>query len=222
MSMKLHRGNFDSNLLFLKKSGLLDTSKRILEIGSGRGAMVNELTKAGYTVIGTEVNREYMDYAKDEYGISLLPISTATTDLPFASESFDLVASFDVFEHIPQTKKHINEVKRILTPGGTYLLCTPNKLTNIPFEIWKEKSLTKYKSYHCSLHTYWQIRERFHQAGFETRFIAVPLVTPYFLEKIEKYFGKPGLLMVRLLQPDRWPIWLKTNFYLAATKKSEN
>ncbi len=217
--MKLHRGNFDSNLLFLKKSGLLGTDKRILEIGSGRGAMVNELIKQGYNVTGTEVNQEYMDYAKDEYDVALVPISTATTELPFSSESFDIVMSFDVFEHIPQTKKHIAEVKRILAPGGSYLLCTPNKLTNIPFEVWKEKSFTKYKSYHCSLHTYWQIRECFHRAGFETRFVAVPLVTPYFLEKIEKYFGKAGLLLVKILQPDKWPLWLKTNFYLVATKK---
>ncbi len=218
--MKLHRGNFDSNLLFLKKSGLLGSPRRILEIGSGRGALVAELAKMGHTVTGTEVNAEYMAYAKEEYGITLTPISTATTDLPFSGESFDIVASFDVFEHIPKTKKHIAEVKRILAPGGSYLVCTPNKWTNIPFEILKEKSFTKYKEYHCSLHNYWQIQKRFHEAGFETRFVEVPIVTPYFMEKIQKYLGKPGVWLVHILQPNKWPLWMKTNFYLIATKKS--
>lgn len=218
--MKLHRGNFESNLLFLQKSGLLSSPQRILEIGSGRGALVRELLNLGHEVTGTEVNPEYMEYAEDQYGVNLVAISTASTDLPFRSESFDMVVSFDVFEHIPKTKKHVEEVKRILAPGGSYLVCTPNKWTNIPFEIWKEKSFTKYKEYHCSLHNYWQIQKRFHEAGFSTRFVKVPLVTPYFIEKIRKYLGWFGVCLVHLLRPDSWPIWMKTNFYLVATKKS--
>ena len=217
--MKLHRGNFESNLLFLQKSGLLDSPKRILEIGSGRGALIKKLQDLGHEVTGTEVNPEYMQYALEEYGVTLVSISTASTDLPFRSGSFDIVASFDVFEHIPKTKKHIEEVKRILAPGGSYLVCTPNKLTNIPFEILKEKSFTKYKEYHCSLHTYWQIQKRFHDAGFSTRFVLVPLVTPYFIEKMRKYLGSFGVLLVHVLRPDSWPTWMKTNFYLVATKK---
>ena len=218
--MKLHRGNFESNLLFLQKSGLLGSPKRILEIGSGRGALVRELLNLGHEVTGTEVNPEYMEYAEDQYGVNLVAISTASTDLPFRSESFDMVVSFDVFEHIPKTKKHVEEVKRILAPGGSYLVCTPNKWTNIPFEIWKEKSFTKYKEYHCSLHNYWQIQKRFHDAGFSTRFVQVPLVTPYFIEKMRRYLGGFGVLLVRVPRPDSWPAWMKTNFYLVATKKS--
>ena len=219
MNMKLHRGNFESNLLFLRKSGLLDTSKRILEIGSGRGALVSKLREMGHDAIGTEVNPEYMAYAKDEYGLDLVTISTATTALPFEDKDFDIVVSFDVFEHIPKTKEHVTEVKRVLKPGGSYLVCTPNKWTNIPFEILKEKSLTKYKEYHCALHNYWQIQERFHKAGFTTRFIEVPLVTPYCVEKIRKYLGTPGVLLAKVLRLDSWPQWIKTNFYLVATKK---
>jgi SAM-dependent methyltransferase len=217
--MKLHRGNFESNLLFLQKSGLLETPKRILEIGSGRGALVKKLQDLGHQVTGTEVNPEYMEYALDQYGVKLVTISTASTDLPFESESFDIVASFDVFEHIPATKKHIAEVKRILAPGGSYLVCTPNKWTNIPFEILKEKSFTKYKEYHCSLHNYWQIQKQFQVAGFTTRFVEVPLVTPYFIDKMRKYLGGFGVALVHILRPDSWPRWMKTNFYLVATKK---
>ncbi len=219
--MKLHRGNFESNLLFLQKSGLLTSPKRILEIGSGRGALVKSLQDLGHEVTGTEVNPEYMEYALEEYGVSLVSISTASTDLPFRSGSFDIVASFDVFEHIPKTKKHIEEVKRILAPGGSYLVCTPNKWTNIPFEILKEKSFTKYKEYHCSLHNYWQIQKRFHDAGFSTRFVLVPLVTPYFIEKMRKYLGSFGVVLVHVLRPDSWPQWMKTNFYLVATKNDK-
>lgn len=217
--MKIHRGNFESNLTFLQKIPSLKTPKRILEIGSGMGALVHELNKMGHQTVGTEVNPEYMSYAKKEYDIDLMPISTETTALPFPDASFDAVVSFDVFEHIPDTKGHIQEVKRVLAPGGEYLVCTPNQWTNIPFEIIKEKSLTKYKSYHCSLHNYWAIQKRFEQAGFTTKFVDVPLVTPFFLAKMKKYFGAFGILLVKILQPDKWPQYLKTNFYIIATKK---
>ncbi len=217
--MKIHRGNFESNLTFLQKIPFLQTPKRILEIGSGRGALVYKLQSLGHSVTGTEVNPEYMAYAKEEYGLDLVPIKTDTPTLPFADGSFDVVASFDVFEHIPNTAEHVAEVKRVLVPGGRYVLCTPNKLTNIPFEIIKEKSFTKYKEYHCSLHTYWALKKRFQDAGFLLEFVEVPLVTPFFLEKMKKYFGAFGLVLVKIFPPDKLPQWLKTNFYVVATKK---
>lgn len=217
--MKIHRGNFESNLVFLSKVPLLKTPKRILEIGSGRGALVNELSRQGHQVTGTEVNPEYIRYAKEEYGVELVPITTETPKLPFSDGSFDVVMSFDVFEHIPDTDAHVQEVKRVLVPGGSYLVCTPNQWTNIPFEIIKEKSLTKYRQYHVSLHNYWAIQKRFRKAGFTLSFVAVPIVTPFFLEKMKKHFGTPGIMLTKLLQPDRWPQWLKTNFYVIATKE---
>lgn len=219
--MKIHRGNFESNLVFVQKVAALKTPKRILEIGSGRGALVHALTEMGHKVTGTEVNPEYMAYAKEEYGVDLVTISTETTDLPFADGSFDIVMSFDVFEHIPDTNSHIEEVKRVLAAGGSYLVCTPNQWTNIPFEIIKEKSLTKYKNYHCSLQSYWTIQKRFQKHGFTTRFVDVPIVTPFFLKKIKKHFGGFGIFLVKIFRPDSWPQWLKTNFYLIATKHPE-
>ena len=217
--MKIHRGNFESNITFLNKVGSLESPQRILEIGSGRGAMVRELLNRGHQVTGTEVSSEYSDYAKEEYGVELVPISAETTKLPFEDASFDTVVSFDVFEHIPDTEGHIQEVRRVLAPKGKYLLATPNKWTNIPFEIIKEKSLTKYREYHCSLHTYWALKRRFEKVGFTVTFVTVPLVTPFFLEKMRKYFGSFGIFLVKVLRPDSWPQWLKTNFYIIAEKK---
>ena len=82
-------------------------------------------------------------------------------DLPFADQSFDTVLSFDVFEHIPDSDKHLREVRRVLKNGGQYLLQTPNKWTNIPFELLREHRkygrgpIASYRELmldHCSLH----------------------------------------------------------------------
>jgi ubiquinone/menaquinone biosynthesis C-methylase UbiE len=215
--MKIHRGNFESNLLFLEKSGIINKQMTILEIGSGTGALVKHLQNEGYNIIGTEVNHEYISFAQKEFGIDLVPLKNY--QLPFPDESFDVILSFDVFEHIPDTDAHLKEVYRVLKKEGCYLLATPNKITNIPFEIIKEKSFTKYKTYHPSLHTFPEIKKRFKKHGFEIKFEKIPLVNDFFKEKIKKYFGNFGLIALKIINPDALPLAFKTNFYITATKK---
>ncbi len=130
------------------------------------------------------------------------------------------MVSFDVFEHIPDTDGHLEEVKRILKRGGCYLLQTPNKWTNIPFSIIKDRSFTQYKEYHCFLHNYWEIKKRFQKHGFDVEFVRVPLVTDYFRETIKKHFGNVGLFGIRLINPDKMPTFLQTNFYIVARRKA--
>jgi SAM-dependent methyltransferase len=194
----------------------LNKQMTLLEIGSGTGALVKNLKDDGFDIIGMEINPEYVSFAKKEFGIDLISEKGC---LPFPDKSFDVVLSFDVFEHIPDTREHLNEVSRVLKDGGYYLLATPNKLTNIPFEILKEKSFTKYKTYHPSLHTFWKIKKTFERHGFETRFENIPLVNDFFKEKINRYLGRFGLLAIKIINPDSLPLFLKTNFYLIAKKK---
>jgi len=212
--IELSRSNFEANIRFLKKTRLLNKNKKMLEIGSGKGVMVNYLSKKGYDIIGTEIKDNYIKFAKNRFGIVLKKISGE--DLNFKNNSFDIVLSFDVFEHIPDTNKHLNEVRRVLKSNGHYLLQTPNKWTNLPFEIIKNKSLKKHKQYHCSLHNYWELKKRFKENGFNVKFYGIPVVNDFFKKKIKKQFGTLGLIILKILNPDYFPYFLKTNFYLVA------
>jgi len=169
--IKINLGNFESNLLFLKKTGILNKDKRILEIGSGKGTMVNYLSKQGYDIIGTEINEKYISFAKNNFSIKLKKMSGE--NIKFKDNSFDLVISFDVFEHIPNSDKHLQEVKRVLKPKGHYLLQTPNKWT---------------------------------------------IVNDFFKEKIKKQFGVLGSTTLKIFNPDSFPYFLRTNFYVVARK----
>ena len=169
--IKINRGNFEANVFFIKKTGLLTKDKKILEIGSGNGTMVNYLSKQSYNIIGTEINEEYVSFAKNNFGIKLKKISGE--NIKFKDNSFDSVLSFDVFEHIPNSDKHLQEVKRVLKPKGHYLLQTPNKWT---------------------------------------------IVNDFFKEKIKKQFGVLGLTALKFFNPDIFPYFLKTNFYLVSKK----
>ncbi|MGH7527642.1 MAG: class I SAM-dependent methyltransferase, partial [Gemmatimonadales bacterium] len=119
-------GNFGANLLFLERTGLLSRGHRILEIGSGHGRMLHHLFSNGFDVRGVEVSAGVIATGKRVYGD--LPYTLATgADLPFDDNAFDVVLSFDVFEHIPDSDGHLREAARVLKPRGHYLLQTPNK-----------------------------------------------------------------------------------------------
>lgn len=49
--------------------------------------------------------------------------------LPFASSSFDVVASLAMLEHIPDAERALDEMVRILRPGGIVVVCGPNILS---------------------------------------------------------------------------------------------
>jgi len=127
-------------------------------------------------------------------------------DLNFKNNSFDIVLSFDVFEHILNINKHFKETKRVLKSNGHYLLQIPTKC------------FKKHKQYHCFLHSYWKLKKRFKKNGFNVKFYGIPVVNNFFKKKIKKQFGMLELIMPKILNPDYFPYFLKTNFYLVGER----
>ena len=212
-------GNFSSNLLFIEKTGLLTQEKNILEIGSGTCSLLNHFVRQGYDIHGVDVNREYLARGKELHGD--LPTTLVSSErLPFPDNSFDLVFGFDVFEHIPNSDGHLEEVSRVLKEGGSYLVQTPNKWTNVIFETIRWKSFTSWRDDHCSLHSYFELKNRFQSHGFLLEYYDIPIVTEFFIEKVRSYLGSLGVLVLKIINIDKLPMFLRTNFYVRADKKS--
>ena len=210
-------GNTEANLRFLERVGRLAPGMRILEIGSGRGALLRHLARQGHSIEGVEVNPDRIEESRRLYGP--LPLTRVEgTRLPFPDASFDVVLSFDVFEHIRDSDGHLREVRRVLVPGGRYLLQTPNKWTNTVFETIRWRSFTSWRDDHCALHSFRQLRRRLRRHGFRVTFADIPVVTDFFRRKLRHYLGPPAPLMLWLANPDRLPLALRTNFYVEATK----
>jgi ubiquinone/menaquinone biosynthesis C-methylase UbiE len=57
---------------------------------------------------------------------SISRVATGGLSLPFGSQSFDLVLASWLFEHLPQPAETLNEVRRVLKPGGAIIFITPN------------------------------------------------------------------------------------------------
>lgn len=211
---KEQRGNLEANLNFLTRTNLLQPGDKILEIGCGIGTIVAELGKQGYDAVGTDISRVAIEYGRAKYGSIRLEVQPAE-ELPYADGTFDVVLSFDLFEHIACIDRHVGEVHRLLKPGGHYLFETPNKLSSVVAETLAYKSL-KWRRVHPSLHTPGQLRRRLARHGFETRFIKMDQMNEYTRSKLRE-LGPVGRLAERI-DFTRLPLALQINLYVVARK----
>ncbi len=96
--------------------------KDVLEIGVGMGADHLEWAKAHpHSLTGIDLTDRAISFTADRlqlYGLhSALHVADAE-NLPFPSESFDIVYSYGVLHHSPDTARAVQEVHRVLRPGG--------------------------------------------------------------------------------------------------------
>ena len=210
-------GNLEANLRFIDATGTLGPGRRALEIGSGTGTLLRRLRDRGYDVQGVDLSEALIAESRRFYHD--LPLQQVTgTVLPFGDHAFDLVMSFDVLEHIPDTDAHLREVRRVLRPSGVYLIQTPNKWTNVVFETIRWRSFTRFRQDHCSLHSLPELMRRLTAHGFRVQPYDVAVVNDFFRKKVRQYLGWPGLAALAVVNPDRLPLALRTNLYVTATR----
>lgn len=214
MRGKEEHGNLQTNLEFLAEANLLKPGDRILEIGCGIGSIVSALTEQGYDITGTDISSEAIAHGLEKYGDIKLQVQVAEA-LPYESESFDIVLSFDLFEHIAQADRHISEVCRVLRPGGYYLLETPNKLSNIIWETLQTRSL-RWRRYHPSLHSPGQLKRRMTKHEFEVEFVKMNPINEFTIRKLQKL--GPISHIFKYINFRRLPPMLQTNLYVIAHK----
>ena len=98
------------------------SARRVLDIGCGTGTMLTYLARYGEAE-GIDVDAEAIDYCRAR---GLTRVSQAGADgLPFAENTFGLVTALDVIEHVDDDQGALREVRRVLRPGGSFLLTVP-------------------------------------------------------------------------------------------------
>lgn len=107
-------------------------SLRYLELGCGDGHMIEQLTQFGVEhVRGTTLHPREQDYDRSRpYPASIASRVDRGIDLnqplPYPDASVDVVLSVEVIEHLEGHKTFISEAARVLRPGGSLILTTPN------------------------------------------------------------------------------------------------
>jgi ubiquinone/menaquinone biosynthesis C-methylase UbiE len=112
------------------KERILD-NYNVLEIGSGEGYGAYRLSKKKglKKIIAIDVDRESIENAKNKYNSNKVEFKHYDGDrLPFEDNTFDMVISFQVIEHIADDKNYILEAYRVLKKNGLFILTTPNRV----------------------------------------------------------------------------------------------
>ena len=128
----------------------LAKGKKILDIACGEGYGAAALAKAGAAgILGVDVSAEACAHAASKYGIEAR-VGDAQK-IPAESRSFNLIVSFETIEHLLQPELFVAECARVLAPGGTAVISTPNRdvyrqnVPNNPFHL-KELSESEFSN----------------------------------------------------------------------------
>ncbi len=105
-------------------------SKKILDIGAGRGSFMVDAMRRGASVSGVEYKSQYIDIAQNkakEFGLKLDILQGVGESLPYFDKSFGFANLCEVLEHVQDPKKVLEETFRVLEVGGEAYLSVPNR-----------------------------------------------------------------------------------------------
>ncbi len=110
--------------------------KIVLDAGCGAGYGTNFLAESGARwVLGIDISPEAIHYAAQNYTRSNLTFCVMDcVQLGLRSQTFDMVVSLELIEHLTQPEQFLAEVARVLRPDGLFFISTPNrKVSSTPW-----------------------------------------------------------------------------------------
>lgn len=120
----------------LKEKCRLGQKKKVLDVGCGAGnstRLVAELVSDAAEIVGIDPDEEVLTIAREKTPasarISYQPGSA--TQLPFPDNTFDFVFCQTVMIHLPDPEKALQEMKRVLKPGGLLMMGETNNRAHL-------------------------------------------------------------------------------------------
>ncbi len=112
------------------------TRGRVLDVGCGRGLLLEAFRRRGWQPQGTELSDQAARYAREVAGI---PVETGRLEeIGFPENYFDAVTMWHVLEHVHDPRVLLAEVSRILKPGGVLLVGVPN-FSGLEARVFRDK-----------------------------------------------------------------------------------
>lgn len=142
-------------------------NKIVLDVGCADGEMGGIIRNAGNYVIGLDIQKEYLEKAKNIYDELIL---SNATKLPFEENAFDAVFAGEFIEHLNEEDfdKFLTEVKKILKKGGKFILTTPNP-NSLRMKLMGKTKRDQEVGPHLKVYSTKDIKDKLNGFGFKTK-----------------------------------------------------
>jgi SAM-dependent methyltransferase len=181
------RATFRDRLRFLPAA-----PATVLDVGAAAGFFVEQARLAGYDARGVEPSQWASRFANEELG---QPVDTGTLEaLGYAASSFQMVTAWEVIEHVPDPRAFLQEVARVLAPGGTFAFSTPDagslaaRLSGSRWLGWRKVPE------HLWFFDYPALQRLLTEAGFaveQHRYVSLTVTLGFALEHLGQLLGLP-------------------------------
>ncbi|MCA9320316.1 MAG: class I SAM-dependent methyltransferase [Planctomycetes bacterium] len=187
------------------------SSGRVLEVGSAAGFFLHAMKESGFEVEGVEVSKYVCEFAANELGIDSV-FNGRLEDAPLEGKTFDVVAMWDVIEHLADPIAELKRIRGFMKPDGILVMQTQNvdaffaKLLGSKWQHFKQLEHV----YHFSPTT---LRQALDRAGYETvsvtnRGAGKYISVEFFVDRMRRY----SKILHHLLYPAR--LFGRRFFYL--------
>ena len=110
---------------------------KVLDLGCGNGISARLLNQADFDIVGTDISPLFLEDAQTWENPKLHYRVCDVMELPFESESFDVICSNELVEHLPDVETALTEMMRVVCKGGRIVVSGPNLCSPlIPFLDW--------------------------------------------------------------------------------------
>ena len=139
---------------------------RLLEAGCGDGGFTRLMAGRGAEVAAFDLSPVAVAQARERSGAEYQVASV--TQIPYQDESFDLVVCLETLEHVPDWQRGLDELIRVLRPGGRLIMTTPNYLGPMGvYRLWLWLKRERYtemgqpvNNVTTTVRWWWQLRRR--------------------------------------------------------------
>lgn len=206
MVPECYKNDLESHYIFLMHmksyEAILDEvkGKTVLDFGCGEGYGAKILSQSAQQVTGIDISQEAIEQAKIKYpspNVSFKHIKTSNDIITILGEnSFDIVISYQVIEHIHDATAYLEQIKKVLKPQGRLYLTTPNANFRLLFfqKPWNQ--------FHVREYTYESLQNT---------------LKNFFTEvNIKGFTATERLLAIEeeRIRRNKWILWPLTNYFI--------
>ena len=140
-------------------------TNKILDLGCGYGFFLEIAKKKGWDVYGVEITQEAVEHC-EEKGINMF--KGEVKNVPFEPNSFDIIVSIEVLEHLNNPVEHVKKIHELMRSGGLHYMSTPNFNAYLRYKLKGNYDIIGYPN-HLSYYTPRTLKKLFIQNGFKVK-----------------------------------------------------